>query len=182
MKEQAEKAQKEATRADSVVSGLAADSTAIDTTALFRSALTGTSQQVVLKNDKLQLTLDTKGGVIRKAVIKNFKSIDGANDVTLFDKADQNLNFMLAGKQENIVTADLFFTPSEQTDSTVTMKAQAQNGGEIALKYRLGKDYLLSLTFETKGLANVFPPSYKRPLPSAGKRLLIRESLYLYLL
>ncbi len=161
MKEQAEKAQKEATRADSVVSGLAADSTAVDTTALFRSALTGTSQQVVLKNDKLQLTLDTKGGVIRKAVIKNFKSIDGANDVTLFDKADQNLNFMLAGKQENIVTADLFFTPSEQTDSTVTMKAQAQNGGEIALKYRLGKDYLLSLTFETKGLANVFPPSYK---------------------
>ena len=161
MKEQAEKAQKEATRADSVVSGLAADSTAIDTTALFRSALTGTSQQVVLKNDKLQLTLDTKGGVIRKAVIKNFKSIDGSNDVTLFDKEDQNLNFMLAGKQENIVTADLFFTPSEQTDSTVTMKAQAQNGGEIALKYRLGKDYLLSLTFETKGLANVFPPSYK---------------------
>ena len=161
MKEQAEKAQKEATRADSVVSGLAADSTAVDTTALFRSALTGTSQQVVLKNDKLQLTLDTKGGVIRKAVIKNFKSIDGANDVTLFDKADQNLHFMLAGKQENIVTADLFFTPSEQTDSTVTMKAQAQNGGEIALKYRLGKDYLLSLTFETKGLANVFPPSYK---------------------
>ena len=161
MKEQAEKAQKEATRADSVVSGLAADSTAIDTTALFRSALTGTSQQVVLKNDKLQLTLDTKGGVIRKAVIKNFKSIDGSNDVTLFDKEDQNLNFMLAGKQENIVTADLFFTPSEQTDSTVTMKAQAQNGGEIALKYRLGKDYLLSLSLETKGLANVFPPSYK---------------------
>ena len=161
MKEQAEKARKEATKADSVVSGLAADTTAVDTTALFRSALTGTSQQVVLKNDKLQLTLDTKGGVIRKAVIKNFKSIDGSNDVTLFDAQDQNLNFMLAGKQDNIVTADLYFTPSEQTDSTVTMKAQAQNGGEIALKYRLGKDYLLSLTLETKGLANVFAPSYK---------------------
>ena len=161
MKEQAEKAQKEAAAQAAKSQSNAADSSAVDTTALFRSALTGTSQQVVLKNDKLQLTLDTKGGVIRKAVIKNFKSIDGANDVTLFDKADQNLNFMLAGKQENIVTADLFFTPSEQTDSTVTMKAQAQNGGEIALKYRLGKDYLLSLTFETKGLANVFPPSYK---------------------
>ena len=161
MKEQAEKAQKDAAAQAAKSQSNAADSSAIDTTALFRSALTGTSQQVVLKNDKLQLTLDTKGGVIRKAVIKNFKSIDGANDVTLFDKADQNLNFMLAGKQENIVTGDLFFTPSEQTDSTVTMKAQAQNGGEIALKYRLGKDYLLSLTFETKGLANVFPPSYK---------------------
>ena len=160
MKEQAKKAQEEAALA-AKQQATVADSSAVDTTALFRSALNGTSQQVVLKNDKLQLTLDTKGGVIRKAVIKNFKSIDGSNDVTLFDAQDQNLNFMLAGKQENIVTADLFFTPSEQTDSTVTMKAQAQNGGEIALKYRLGKDYLLSLTFETKGLANVFPPSYK---------------------
>ena len=161
MKEQAEKAQKEAARADSQVSNKTADTTAVDTTALFHAALNGTSQQVVLKNDKLQLTLDTKGGVIRKAVIKNFKSIDGTDDVTLFDTEDQNLNFMLAGKQENIVTADLFFTPSEQTDSTVTMTAKASNGGELALKYRLGKDYLLSLSLEAKGLANVFAPSYK---------------------
>ena len=160
MKEQAKKAQEEAALA-AKQQATVADSSAVDTTALFRSALNGTSQQVVLKNDKLQLTLDTKGGVIRKAVIKNFKSIDGSNDVTLFDAQDQNLNFMLAGKQDNIVTADLFFTPSEQTDSTVTMKAQAQNGGEIALKYRLGKDYLLSLSLETKGLANIFAPSYK---------------------
>ena len=162
MKEQAEKAQKEAaTLAAQKAQETVADSFSVDTTALFHAALNGTSQQVVLKNDKLQLTLDNKGGVIRKAVIKNFKSIDGSNDVTLFDTEDQNLNFMLAGKQDNIVTADLFFTPSEQTDSTVTMTAKAQNGGEIALKYRLGKDYLLSLALETKGLANVFAPSYK---------------------
>ncbi len=161
MKEQAEKAQKEAAALAAKPQDTMVDSSAVDTTALFRSALNGTSQQVVLKNDKLQLTLDTKGGVIRKAVIKNFKSIDGTNDVTLFDAQDQNLNFMLAGKQDNIVTADMFFTPSEQTDSTVTMTAQAQNGGEIALKYRLGKDYLLSLALETKGLANIFAPSYK---------------------
>ena len=162
-KEQAEKeaAALAAKQQETAVDSLATDSAAVDTTALFASALNGTSQEVVLKNDKLQLTLDTKGGVVRKAVIKNFKSIDGTNDVTLFDAQDQNLNFMLAGKQDNIVTADLFFTPSEQTDSTVTMTAKAQNGGEIALKYRLGKDYLLSLSLETKGLANIFAPSYK---------------------
>ena len=66
---------------------------------------------------------------------------------------------MLAGKQDNIVTSDLYFTPSEQTDNSVTMTANAQNGGQIALKYRLGKDYLLSMSVETKGLANVFAPS-----------------------
>ena len=141
---------------------VAVDSAALnDTTALFHQAMNGTSQKVVLKNSKLELTLDTKGGIIKKAVIKNFKSIDGKPDVTLFDEEDQNLNFMLAGKQDNIVTADLFFTPSEQTDSTVTMTAVAGNGGEISLKYRLGKDYLLNLSLQTKGMANLFAPSYK---------------------
>ncbi len=139
----------------------AADSVFSDTTALFHQAMNGTSQKVVLKNSKLELTLDTKGGVIKKAVIKNFKSIDGKQDVTLFDENDQNMNFMLAGKQENIVTSNLFFTPSEQTDSTVTMTAMAGNGGQISLKYRLGKDYMLSIALQTKGLANLFSPSYK---------------------
>ncbi len=162
---QAEMAKKEAaalaakqqgTAGDSVASGSAAD-----TTALFYAAMNGTSEKIVLKNGKLELTLDTKGGVIRKAVIKDFKSIDDQPDVTLFDEKDQNMTFMLAGKQENIVTSEMFFTPTDVTDSTVTMAAKAQNGGEIALKYRLGKDYLLSLSVESRGLANFFAPSYK---------------------
>ena len=158
MKEKAVQEQKIAQEKQQV----AVDSAALnDTTALFHQAMNGTSQKVVLKNSKLELTLDTKGGIIKKAVIKNFKSIDGKTDVTLFDEEDQNLNFMLAGKQDNIVTADLFFTPSEQTDSTVTMTAVASNGGEICLKYRLGKDYLLNLSLQTKGMANLFAPSYK---------------------
>ena len=160
--EQAAKAQKEAAALASKPQGTVdGDSVASDTTALFHAALKGTSEKIVLKNGKLELTLDTKGGVIRKAVIKDFKSIDDQPDVTLFDEKDQNMTFMLAGKQENIVTSEMYFTPSEQTDSTVTMTAKAQNGGEIALKYRLGKDYLLSFSFETRGLANIFAPSYK---------------------
>lgn len=140
----------------------AADSAALnDTTALFHQAMNGTSQKVVLKNSKLELTLDTKGGVVKKAVIKGFKSIDDKPDVTLFDEQDQNLNFMLAGKQDNIVTADLFFTPSEQTDTTVTMTAVAGNGGQVSLKYHLGQDYLLHFSLQTTGLANLFAPSYK---------------------
>ena len=132
-----------------------------DTTALFYQALNGTSQQVVLKNQKLELTLDTKGGVVRKAKILDFKDLNDEKDLTLFDEKDQNLNFMLTGKQDNIVTADLFFTPSEQTDSTVTMTATAGNGGQVILKYNLGKDYLLGFSLQVKGLANAFAPSYK---------------------
>ncbi len=158
MKEKAIEAKK---KTDQQVKAAIDSASLADTTALFHSALQGTSQKVTLKNSKLELTLDTKGGVVRKAVIKNFKSIDGKADVTLFDEKDQNLNFMLAGKQENIVTNDLYFTPSEQSDSTVTMTATAQNGGQVMLRYRLGQDYMLSMQFQTRGLAGFFAPSYK---------------------
>ena len=158
MKEKAVKEQQVAAQAKQA----AVDSMALnDTTALFHQAMSGTSQKVVLKNDKLELTLDTKGGVVRKAVIKNFKSIDGKQDVTLFDEQDQNMNFMLAGKQDNIVSDDLYFTPTEQTDSTVTMTALAAGGGSISLSYLLGQDYLLHMTLQTKGLSKFFSPSYK---------------------
>ena len=162
---QAAKARKEAAalaaKAQGTTAGDSAAGTAIDTTALFRQALTGTSQKVTLKNGKLELTLDTKGGVIRKAVIKDFKSIDGSSNVTLFDEKDQNLTFLLAGKQDNIITRELYFTPSEVSDTTVTMTAVAQNGGSLVMRYRLGQDYLLSMTLQAQGLANTFAPSYK---------------------
>ena len=158
MKDKAEKAQKE----NQKVVKQALDSAALnDSTALFHQALSGTDQQIVLKNQKLELTFNTKGGTISKAVIKDFKSIDNTNNVTLFDKEDQRLNFMLTGKQDNIVTQDLYFTPSEQTDSTVTMTAQAQNGGQVIIRYRLGQDYLLSMSLQAVGLVNAFAPSYK---------------------
>ena len=114
----------------------------------------------MLKNNKVELTLNTKGGVVRKAKILDFKDRNGASDVTLFDTKEQNLNFMLAGKEDNIITADLYFTPSNITDSTVTMTAQAANGGALVLNYTLGKDYLLKMSVQAKGLSGMFAPNY----------------------
>ena len=140
----------------------AADSTEKgDTTALFYSALNGQSSQVVLKNGKVELTIDTKGGTMTKAVVKGFADKDGNQDVTLYDQKDQQMNFLLAGKQDNIITQDLYFTPSNVTDSTVTMTAQANNGGSIVLDYRLGQDHLLHFSLQAKGLDGVFAPTYK---------------------
>jgi YidC/Oxa1 family membrane protein insertase len=133
-----------------------------DTTALFYAALNGQNSQVVLKNEKVELSFSTKGGTISKAVIKGFQNVDNSqNEVTLFDEKTQQMNFMLAGKQENIITQDLYFTPSNVSDSTVTMTAQAQNGGSIVFDYHLGQDYMLHFTLQTKGLSGIFAPNYK---------------------
>ena len=158
LKQQAEQEQK---LAEANRKAKAAAEAKADTTALFHKALTGQNEQVVLKNSNLELTLDTKGGVVKKARILGFKDRNGASDVTLFDGKEQSLNFMLAGKTTNIITQDLYFTPSNVTDSTVTMTAEAGNGGAIILNYTLGKDYLLHLSLQAKGLGGLFAPNCK---------------------
>ncbi|MGM9714058.1 MAG: membrane protein insertase YidC [Prevotella sp.] len=132
-----------------------------DSTALFYAAKKGTSQDIILKNSKLKVSIPTKGGTVSKVVIKDFKDRNGNKDVTLFDGKDQKLKFMFEGKEENISTADLFFTPSQQTDTTVTMTATAAPGKEIVLTYRLGKDYLLHAQVAMRGMSGLFSPSCK---------------------
>ena len=130
-----------------------------DTTALFYAALQGNATDVVLKNKNVELTVNTKGGVVSKAVIKNFEDRNGNKDVTLFDSKTQSLNFALAAKEVNINTADLYFTPSNQTDSTVTMTAVAGAGKSLVIDYVLGKDYMLHTKVQALGLAGAFAPS-----------------------
>ena len=132
-----------------------------DTSALFFSALNGSNSEIVLKNGKVELTLNTKGGTLTKAVVKGFEDKDGNPDVTLFAPEDHQMNFLLSGKTENIVTQDLFFTPSNLSDSTVTMTAQAANGGQLVMDYRLGPDHMLHFSLQAIGMGGVFAPTYK---------------------
>lgn len=131
-----------------------------DTTAAFFKAMSGTAQKVVLKNAKLELTLTTKGAMVEKAVVKDFKNFKGDKDVTLFDGNDQHLKFMLAGKETNIITSDLFFTPSNVTDTTVTMTATAGEGKQLVLNYSLNDDYLLRMSLQAQGMSGMFAPNY----------------------
>lgn len=139
-----------------------AATTSQDTTAAFHKALTGTAQDIVLKNRKVELTLSTKGGTVNKAVIKGFKNREGKDNVTLFDAKDQSLNFMLAGKEMNISTEDLYFTSTNITDSTVTMTAEAGMGKRLVFDYKLGKDYLLDFSMHVEGMSGMFAPNYNR--------------------
>ncbi len=135
---------------------------AADTSALFHSALNGTKQSVILKNDKVELTVSTKGATVEKAVIKNFDDRNGNKNVTLFDSKDQQLSFILLAKETNISTADLYFQPSEVTDTTVTLTAVAQNGKDLTLRYTLGKDYMLHMQLQANGMQGLFSPSYNQ--------------------
>lgn len=131
-----------------------------DTTALFYSSLKGKEEKIKLKNKSIEVTLNTKGGTPEKVVVKKFPDYKKNPDVTLFDKKDQNLKFILQAKETNINTSNLYFTPSDVTDSTVTMTAIAGSGKDITIKYTLGKDYMLHMEFLASGMEGLFSPNY----------------------
>ena len=149
-------------------------SIASDTTALFHKALTGKAQNIVLQNARVALTFSTKGAVVTKAYLKNPKGSkrfighnisdktgksDDLNGITLFQGRDQSLDYTLVAKEMNINTADLYFTPSAVTDSTVTFTAEAGTGKALTLTYKLGKNYMLHMSLRATGMAGLFDPN-----------------------
>jgi len=130
-----------------------------DTTALFHSAMKGAAQTVVLKNDKVELTLNSKGATVEKAVVKGFKDRNDNPDVTLFQGDEQQLNYTLSAKESNIATQDLFFVPTNVSDTTVTFTATAGEGKTITLDYQLGRDYMLHMQMRVEGMDGLFAPN-----------------------
>ena len=137
-----------------------------DTTSLFHKALTGNVERIVLKNKKVELTFSSKGAYVEQAVIKgyvghNIKVKNGSADkknLTLFSGADQSISYLLNAKETNINTAELYFVPSEVSDSTVTFIADAGGGKSLTLKYELGQDYMLHMQMSVQGMAGLFAP------------------------
>ena len=134
---------------------------AADSSSLFFSQRQGQEQEIVLQNNKVKVTLSTLGGTIQNAEIIGYKSRNHEGDVTLMTRKDAQMTFSLAGKQENIISSDLFFTPTEQTDSTVTMVAE-QDGKQFSISYQLlPNSYMVNLQLQAKGLSGFFAPNTK---------------------
>ena len=152
------KAEKQAKLAEAARQKAIKQAIAEDTTSLFYNALRGQAESIVLKNEKIELTLNTKGATVEKAVIKGFDDYKGNKEITLFDGEDQKLSYTLSAKETNISTSDLYFVPSAVTDSTVTLTAEAAQGKSLTIEYRLGADYMLHMKMYAEGMQGLFAP------------------------
>ena len=151
---------------------------AADSTTLFFAQRQGQEQEVVLKNNKVKVTLSTLGGTIQNAEIIGYKSRNHEGDVMLMTRKDAQMTFSLAGKQENIISSDLFFTPTEQTDSSVVMVAE-QDGKQLCISYQLlPNSYMVNMQLQAKGLSGFFAPDMKTLDISWTDRIMQQEKGY----
>lgn len=131
----------------------------LDSTSLFYQNTKGTEKFTTLENDLVKVTFSNKGGRIASATLKEYND-QKKQPLVLFDQTDSRINFAFEGKSENIMTEEMFFQPTNVTDSTVTMTLQAANGAHIDFKYSLAPNsYLVNLTVQAEGMKNFFSPS-----------------------
>lgn len=120
-----------------------------DSTALFFNARQGSNSQVTIQNNLATITVDTKGGRIASATLKEYMGQDKTTPVTLFSGDEASMNFLFYNKQETIQTEEYYFTATGRTDSSVTMRLSADEASYIDFTYRMRNDsYLVDFTIQ----------------------------------
>lgn len=138
-----------------------ADTAALDTTALFGRSMHGIAQTLTLQNKLVRLDINTHGGMIEKGLLKDFLN-QQKTPVVLFNPQNSNMDFVVELKSENLNTKDLYFTPTNISDTTLTLTATSANGPSLTIDYRLRHNsYMVDMTLTARGLEGYMAPGNK---------------------
>ena len=115
-------------------------------------------QVIVLKNDKVALSISTRGGAPVQAVLAGYRD-QAKSPVHLFRKGDTRLNLPLRTLDNRLVnTADANFDLIEATDSTATLRMQLDSTAYLDYVYKLRpSDYRVDFTLRGHELRRFLP-------------------------
>ena len=148
------------------------------TSALFFAAQ-GEEQAFTLENELVRLTFSNRGARVTSAILKEYTNQEGL-PLELFNQDDESINFMLDGKNENIVTEKLYFQPVVVTDSTLVFRMPV-GAGHLDFSYRLlPESYMLNFTVQAHGMQNFFPSSMKTMNVDWAQRVRQQEKGYTF--
>ncbi|WP_207425208.1 membrane protein insertase YidC [Pedobacter sp. SYSU D00535] len=111
----------------------------------FGSARTGTSQTVVLENDDLKVTIDSRGGRITSVLLKNFKTYD-QDSLVMFRENESKFGLTFSAGNTTINTSELYFSPSTQS-----LKVAKADSGSVTMRLNYGPDQYLDYVYSLKG-------------------------------
>ena len=127
--------------------------------AFAESAINASEGFSVLENEFVKLTINNKGGQIKEALVKNFKTYDSLPLYLIKDNnASFNINF---GTTDNRIlnTKDLFFAPTITTNGDiqiVSMKLKVSETQFLEYRYEMKpKEYMVNFSVRSQGLSNV---------------------------
>ncbi len=103
----------------------------------------GEEEDVILENEKVKITLSTKGAQIKEVILKEFKSWN-MEPLALLDQNNSTMNFTLESSNGPVNLADFYFSPDLKVEEdeegvrtqVLTFSARTESG-QIIQKYAL---------------------------------------------
>ncbi|HEX5003474.1 MAG TPA: membrane protein insertase YidC, partial [Bacteroidia bacterium] len=121
----------------------------------FSESARGDEQLFYLENEDLKITFTSKGGRVKSAQLKKYKTYN-QQPLYLFegDSTVFGLNFF--AQNRTISTNTLFFSKAGQNDSTLTLRLSAGPGKYVEYTYSIpAKGYLLGCSIRLEGLNSI---------------------------
>ena len=149
----------------------------------FAPFLVGNNTIVKIENDVLSLQLSAKSGSITRAELKDYdteytpdESKTRKEKVVLFEDGTDSFSFLIPLTQE-ISTADLYFRPEIENDSTVLMKLPVANDAYWGIEYTLprGKNYVVGIRVVQKNMPQVIESNNRNLGIDWSQRLMRQE-------
>lgn len=125
----------------------------------FAKYLRGEEKIIKLENELVSLDLSTKGAMISRAVLKKYDSYKGG-DVTVFENDDDAYSFILTSVDREFNTGDFYFTPVQESDTTVLMTLNLASGTDFGIRYTLAPEsYVVKMDIVQNGMQSIIPSS-----------------------
>ena len=130
----------------------------------FAPAATGTNRNITISNNKMIVTISTKGAMVKSVQLKDFKTNSGDSLFVMKEDAQNEINLDFFAGTSAISTKNLFFTFDGATDQTATpnlpcdakFRAYVDNNSWLEFAYALKEDsYILDYTITFHNLDGV---------------------------
>ncbi|GAB3223014.1 membrane protein insertase YidC [Algoriphagus aestuariicola] len=114
----------------------------------------GTEEDITLENDKVTVTLSTKGAAIKEVVLKEYKSWNG-DPLILLDEESSVMNYSMESAKGPLNLADLYFSPKmdevevDGVKTKVLTLSAGTEAGQIVHTFSLEEgSYVVKKSFE----------------------------------
>ncbi len=125
-----------------------------DSTSMFFAASQGTEQIITLGNSVIELNLTSLGGRPSSVILKNYNDQEG-NPLELFNQEETHFNFFFYNREAGVYSENYYFNVVDQTDTSVTLRLQADSVSYIDFNYALKPDsYLVDFTIQATNMGD----------------------------
>jgi YidC/Oxa1 family membrane protein insertase len=122
----------------------------------------GEEKNVILENDKVIITISTKGAQIKEVILKEYKSWD-QKPLALLDEQSSTMNFSLETSKGTVNLSDFFFSPNFTEEEVEGVRTQvltfsaSTESGQIIQRFSLSDlGYEVKKSLEIERFSGVF--------------------------